>query len=281
MTKHTDEFLKFTDPVTCCEYTLTSDNKDKSHSWVRISNGANELVTDLSNNEQETSEMQVEDFALKTNVLAFASRWKAKATTTKTYSCQLQLPREEDGAIEFWRLKDDLRWRMEEKNARRRRKQEKISILYWSIRTRNSLAPSSSRSFRTQSHWSFSTGKCINSERFLRVHLSHRMCNQFTLHHEFTTDTRRTNFEQKTDGILHVCGSNEQGTYRSQCNWLGSTASCLVQAESVEEASKTLCIGSTPNLLNETDWSSIKHDRTQSSSTLPANCIPKVVVMNS
>ena len=31
------------------------------------------------NNEQETSEMQFEDFALKTNVFAFASRSKAKA----------------------------------------------------------------------------------------------------------------------------------------------------------------------------------------------------------
>ena len=49
-------------------------------------------------------------------------------------------------------------------------------------------------------------------KRFLRVHLSHRMCNQFTLHHEFRIDTRRTKFEQNTDGILHVYGSNEQGT---------------------------------------------------------------------
>ena len=53
--------------------------------WVRISHGLMKLVTDLSNNkendnnEQETSEMQFEDFALKTNVLAFASRSKAKA----------------------------------------------------------------------------------------------------------------------------------------------------------------------------------------------------------
>ena len=56
--------------------------------------------------------------------------------------------------------------------------QEKISILYLSVRTRNSLSQSSSRSFRTQSHSSFITGQCINSERFLRVHLSHQMCNQ-------------------------------------------------------------------------------------------------------
>ena len=55
-----------------------------SHSWVRISHGLNKLVTDLSNkedddNEQETCEMQFENFALKTNVLALASRSKAKA----------------------------------------------------------------------------------------------------------------------------------------------------------------------------------------------------------
>ena len=69
---------------------IESVNKDNSHSWVRISHGLNKLVTDLSNNkeddnnEQEASEMQFEDFALKTNVLAFASRSKAKA-----YSCLL------------------------------------------------------------------------------------------------------------------------------------------------------------------------------------------------
>ena len=124
-----------------------SVNKDNSHSWVRISHGLNKLVTDLSNNkendnnEQETSEMQFEDFALKTNVLAFASRSKAKAkpqrrtpasSSTKTVpigerkwtdiepedyspiayplSKQLStllrhghLPREDDRAIEFWR----------------------------------------------------------------------------------------------------------------------------------------------------------------------------------
>ena len=131
------------------EFRIESVNKDNSHSWVRISHSLNKLVTDLSNNreddnnEQETSEMQFEDFALKTNVLAFASRSKAKAkprrrtsacSSTRTIpigerkwtdiepedyspiaypvSKQLStllrhgyLPREDDGAIEFWRLK--------------------------------------------------------------------------------------------------------------------------------------------------------------------------------
>ena len=67
------------------EIRIESVHKDNSHSWLRISLGLNKLVTDLSNNkeddnnERETSEMQFEDFALKTKVLAFASRSKAKA----------------------------------------------------------------------------------------------------------------------------------------------------------------------------------------------------------
>ena len=110
MTKDTEEFSQFTDSVACREYTLPRDenssepkgwirgntkigpalkvttcylqgdfgveiriesvNKDKSHSWVRISHGLNKLVTELSNKEddnkeQETSEMQFEEFVLK------------------------------------------------------------------------------------------------------------------------------------------------------------------------------------------------------------------------
>ena len=52
-------------------------NKDNSHLWVRISHGLNKLVTDLNNNkendnnEQETSEMQFEDVALKNECTCF------------------------------------------------------------------------------------------------------------------------------------------------------------------------------------------------------------------
>ena len=108
ITKHTDEFLQFEEPVAYRDYTLPRDEKsydpkgrirgntqigpvlevttsylqgkygveiriesvkkDISHSWVRISHGLNQLVTDLSNredddNEQETSEMKFEEFA--------------------------------------------------------------------------------------------------------------------------------------------------------------------------------------------------------------------------
>ena len=186
MTKDTKEFLQFTDSVACREYTLPRDedasepkgwirgntkigpvlevttcclqgnygveiriksvNKDKSHSWVRISHDLNKLLTNLNNNEQENSEMQLEEYAFKLNAGDFASRSKAKAkpqkrdfasSSTKTFpigertwtdvepgkhslsdypvSKKLihllrhgSLPWDSDGAIEFWRIKDHL-----------------------------------------------------------------------------------------------------------------------------------------------------------------------------
>ena len=110
------------------------------------------MATDLidkeyDDNGQETSETKTEAFALKTEVVAFASQSKAKAKLRRpTSACSStgtvpigerrwtdiepgaqsdqaypvakrlnallrhgQLPREDDGAIEFWRLKDYLR----------------------------------------------------------------------------------------------------------------------------------------------------------------------------
>ena len=76
------------------EIRIESVNKDNPHSWVRISHGLNKLVTDLidkehDDNVQETSEMKSEEFALKTNVLAFASRSKTKARPRRRTFCLL------------------------------------------------------------------------------------------------------------------------------------------------------------------------------------------------
>ena len=70
------------------EIRIWSVNKDNSHSWVRISHGLNTLVTNLNNkeqddNEQETSEMQFEEYALKLHTGDFASRSKAKTKPLK------------------------------------------------------------------------------------------------------------------------------------------------------------------------------------------------------
>ena len=157
------------------------------------------------------------------------------------------LPREDHGAIEFWRLNDCLRNHFEQsqhwsdekwKKSRRKTKQENIPVLYWFIRS-NLVPPSSSRSFRTQSHWFFITGQCLDSDRLLRVHLSRWMCDQFTFHHEFRIDTRRTKFKQgKTGGILYGCESHGQRTQRSRDNRPDSTASCTIHADNVEETPK-------------------------------------------
>ena len=66
------------------EIRIKSVNKDHSHSWGRISHGLNKLVTNLNNKEQddteqETSEVQFEEYALKLNTSDFACRSKAKA----------------------------------------------------------------------------------------------------------------------------------------------------------------------------------------------------------
>ena len=180
------------------EIRIESVNRDNSHSWVRISHGLNKLVTDLTDKEYDDNEHETS--TTKTEVFAFASRYKAKSTTEETFhyllifkDCTIlerkwidiepgtqfdqaypvaqrintllrhgEIPREEDGAIEFWRRKDDLRNKFEDSQ-------------YWSDDGWKSkmaggggnkkafsctdpsgqeilLSPSSSRSFRTQSH---------------------------------------------------------------------------------------------------------------------------------
>ena len=124
------------------EIRIMSLNMDNSHSWVRISHESNKFVMNLNNNEQEIPEVQLGEYALKLDAKDFASRSKAKAkpqrrdsasSSTRTipngertwtdiepqdfsptdYSVSKKLinllrhgslPREEDGAIEFWRI---------------------------------------------------------------------------------------------------------------------------------------------------------------------------------
>ena len=56
-----------------------------------MSHGLNKLVTNLNikdqdDNEEETSEMQFEEYALKMNARAAARRWKAKAKPQRRIS---------------------------------------------------------------------------------------------------------------------------------------------------------------------------------------------------
>ena len=124
-----------------------SMNKDNSHSWVRISNGSNKFVMDLNNNDTEIPEDQLEEYALKLNAKDFECRSKAKAKPRRRepagssprivpigrknwidiepwkYSFSdyevskkvtfllrhsQQMHRVEDGAVHFWRIKENL-----------------------------------------------------------------------------------------------------------------------------------------------------------------------------
>ena len=105
MTKDTEEFSQFTEPVTCREYSLPRDeespekkgwirgntkighvlevatsylqgkygeemriesvNKDNSHSWVTISQGLNKLVTNLNNKEGDDNEHETAEMEVR------------------------------------------------------------------------------------------------------------------------------------------------------------------------------------------------------------------------
>ena len=124
-----------------------SSNRDNSHSWVRISHQSNKFVMNLNNNGTEIPEDQLEEYALKLSAKDFACRSKAKAKPQRRepagssprivpierrnwidiepgkYSLSeyevskkvtfllhhsQHVHREEDGAIQFWRIKENL-----------------------------------------------------------------------------------------------------------------------------------------------------------------------------
>ena len=60
-------------------------------------------------------------------------RWNDRILETERWSSE-----------QIWVLSILVWWCMEKQDGRRRRQQKKISILYWSVKTRNSLPPSSS-----------------------------------------------------------------------------------------------------------------------------------------
>ena len=132
--------------------------------------------------------------------------------------------REDDGAVQFLRIKENIQkhflycphcsdesgraaWQEEEETRKDTstvlilQKQLCISELFKDIQDAILLI----LLYRTMS---------LFRAWFLQVHLSRRMCNQFTFHHHFRIDTGRTKFEQQTDSILAACGSYGQKIIR-------------------------------------------------------------------
>ena len=121
-------------------------NRDNTHSWVRISHGSNGFVMNLNNNEIDIPEVQLEECAFKLDAKDCACRSKAKAKPQRrepagssprtfpigkrtwtdvepgkysfsdyevskkvTYLLRhsQHVQREEDGAVHFWRMKEN------------------------------------------------------------------------------------------------------------------------------------------------------------------------------
>ena len=182
------------------EIRIWSLNRDNTHSWVTISHGSNRLVMKLNNNEQEIPEVQLEEYSLKLDAKDFACRSKAKAKPQRRepagssprtvpigkrtwtdvelgkYSFSdyevskkvmyllrhARLPREVDGAIELWRIKDDLqiyflhcphwsdsKWKKSMAGGGGNKKRLQYCTEFF---RNNCVFPGSSRSLRTQSH---------------------------------------------------------------------------------------------------------------------------------
>ena len=129
------------------ENRIWSLSEDNTHSWVRISHGSNKFVMDSNNNDTEVPEDQPEEQALQSIVKVFAARSKAKAKPQRRETVDVPsiipmnerkwidieptefslasndvskkvisllrhnqtIQREEDGAVQFWRIKFHLR----------------------------------------------------------------------------------------------------------------------------------------------------------------------------
>ena len=129
------------------EIRIWSLNGDITHSWVKISHGSNKFVMDSNNNDTEVPEDQLEEQALQLDAKDFASQPEAKAKpqrkepadsssrfipinrrnwidiepgrhslsayevskkVTHLLRHSQQVHREDDGAVRFWRIQENL-----------------------------------------------------------------------------------------------------------------------------------------------------------------------------
>ena len=200
--------------------------------------------------------------AMKTDVFGFASRSKAKAkpkrrtlvclSTKSVVICgrswtDIQseifafidylvskrlstlcrhghLLREDDGATEFWRLKDYLRnefeifdiglmkcRRVKWHGAEATGKDFNIVLIY-----QDKFISEVSKVIQDAFTLIVNCRIIFQCRTISSSALSHRMCNQEIFHHKFRIDNGRPKFEQKPYGILHNCGSYEKRTQGSE-----------------------------------------------------------------
>ena len=67
---------------------------------------------------------------------------------------------------------------------------------------------------------------------------------QSSFHYQQWTDTWRSKFEKKTNGVLLACWSKKWRSQRPRIYWLLCTTSCTIHAQSMEETMKMRYHGS-------------------------------------
>ena len=239
------------------EIRIGSVNRDNTHSWVRISRGSNKFVMNLNNNEQEIPEVQLEEYALKLDAKDFACRSKAKARPQRRelagssarivpmderswidvepgkYSFSeydvskkvihlrhsQHVHREEDGAVQFCRTKDNLqkyflhcphwsdnKWKACLAGGGNKKRFQYCTDSSGTIVYLRALQGHSGRNLIDPS---LQDNVIIQSNFF--QYLYHVGC-AINLHSIISSgiDTGRSKFEQKTDSDLSACGSYGQ-----------------------------------------------------------------------
>ena len=92
----------------------------------------------------------------------------------------------------------------------RRRIETKISVLLWYF-VNNSLPPCSSRTFWKQSHWSYSTGQCVDWNWNIPFHLPRWMHIQSSFYYQQCIGTWRSRFKQETNRIFLPIDPRDKG----------------------------------------------------------------------
>ena len=220
------------------EIRIWSVGQDNSQSWVRISYGTNKYVNDSNHNNTEIPVDPLEDQTSQTSVKVIAGRSKAKAKPQKrepvdtpsiiqmharkwididpsapsltAYEVSKRVisllrhnqtvQREEDGAIQFWRIKLHLRNQFSQ-------------VQHWSDERWKSCLAAGGGSKRRYQYCSDNSGTILYL-RALQGHSGHNLidptlqdnviiqCVQSSLYYQQWIDTWRSGFKQKTNSIL-------------------------------------------------------------------------------
>ena len=168
-----------------------------------------------------------------------SSSW---SITSRRRRCDWILEIKRLSSERFWELSTLVSWCVEEQNARKRRQQGKIPVLYWSPGKIHYLRALQGHSGRNLIDPSLQDDVLIPDD-FIECILSRRMCNQFTFHHKFRIDTGRTHFVQGKTVFFTAVNPVNKETQRSGRDWLDRTTSCIIQATKVEKTPRHSVLG--------------------------------------